>query len=468
MKRMSWGLGFVLAALGMALSWLPQSTAHAADTTPPTGTIVINNNRSATNTANVTLALTWSDGTGSGVSRMRFSDDGAHWSAWEELAATRPYTLPSGDGHKTVRVQYLDKVNNRSSVYSDFILLDTTPPTGTIIINGGAATTTSLPVSLGLTWDDGAGSQVSRMRFSDNGSTWTAWETPTATRGYTLPAGLGNHTVRVQYLDGAGNYSAVYNDYIKLVAIPAAGTTETALLPGNVPLVMVWMPGGTFLMGRYPGEQDSYSYEDPQHSVTLGGFWMAKYALTKRQWTAVMTSAPWTGQSNVLADLDSPAVYVSWNNAQSFLAAVNSYTGKTFYLPSETEWEYACRAGTTTRFYWGDDPSYTAIGNYAWYLGNCSIEAYAHIVGQKLPNAFGLYDMSGNVWEWCEDDWHDGYTGAPTDGQAWVDSPRGSSRLFRGGAWNYNDYYCRSAYRYLRDSPDHAYHDVGFRVSRTP
>ncbi len=447
-------------ALCLALAGFTQPAAYAADTTPPTGTVVINNNRSATNTPNVTLLLTWADDAGgSGVSRMRFSDDGAHWTAWEPLAATRTYTLPSGDGHKTVRVQYLDKSNNRSAVYSDYILLDTTPPTGGILINGGTAVTGSDTVVLGLTWSDGSGAGVSRVRFSDDGSHWTAWSLPQATCPHTLAGPAGYNTVRAQYLDGAGNYSAVCSDYIKFV--PA--TEETVLLPGDVPLVMVWIPGGAFMMGRYSGEQGSYSSEDPQHLVTLGGYWMAKYELTKRQWTAVMPTAPWTGMPYVLADPDSPAVCVSWNDAQSFLTAMNSYTGKTFRLPSEAQWEYACRAGTTTRFYWGDDPGYTAIGDYAWYD-----EAYAQVVGQKLPNAFGLYDMSGNVLELCEDDSHDDYTGATAGGQAWVDSPRGSYRLMRGGFFYTGAaFLCRSAAR-CHYKPDISDVVIGLRVVRTP
>ncbi len=187
------------------------------DAVPPTGAIVINSNHTATKTSSVTLALTWSDGAGSGVSRMRFSNDGSTWSAWEVPTATRAYALPGTDGYKTVRVQYIDKAGNRSLVYNDYIRLDTVPPTGGITINHGAATTTSRSVSLGLTWAD-TGSGVTRMRFSDNGSTWTVWESQKATRAYTLPAGLGNHTVRVQYTDAAENYSPIYNDYIKLVA----------------------------------------------------------------------------------------------------------------------------------------------------------------------------------------------------------------------------------------------------------
>ena len=467
MNRMSWFMGLILLSAFPVLAGLPQPAAHAVDTTSPTGTIVINNGRSATNNPNVTLALTWDDGVGgSGVSRMRFSDDGSHWSAWEVLAATLAYTLPSGpDGHRTVRVQYLDRANNRSLVYSDYILLDTTLPTGSIIINGGAATTVSQAVALGLAWSDGTGAGVSRMRFSGNGSTWTAWVPPTATSVHTLTPLNGYHTVRVQYLDRVGNYSAAYSDYIKLV-LPIL-TEETVMLRGSVPLVMVWIPGGTFMMGRYPGEQGSTPHEDPQHAVTLGGFWMAKFELTKRQWKAVMGTAPWTGQDYVLADLDSPAVYVSWNDAQSFLTRLSGYTGKSFSLPGEAQWEYACRAGTTTRFYWGDDPSYTAIGDYAWYWGNCSSELYAHVVGQKLPNAFGLYDMSGNVWEWCADDWHTNYTGAPIGGQAWVDTPRGSDRLLRGGDWDGSGGALRSTNRDV-NLPDSTYSPYGFRIAQTP
>ncbi len=216
-------------AAGLVISQTPAAGGQAAygsavdlvvskGAAPPmTGSIVINGNRSATSNPVVTLALTWAGGDGTGVVRMRFSNDGSTWTAWSSLQATLSYTLPAGDAHKTVRVQYLDKMNNKSAVFSDYILLDTTLPTGSITINSGASTTKTRAVTLGLYWAD-SGAGVSRMRFSDDGAHWTAWMPPTATRAYTLPAGLGNHTVRVQYLDGAGNYSAVYNDYIKLVA----------------------------------------------------------------------------------------------------------------------------------------------------------------------------------------------------------------------------------------------------------
>lgn len=246
------------------------------------------------------------------------------------------------------------------------------------------------------------------------------------------------------------------------------GETQTVVLPADVILEMVWIPSGTFQMGRYAGEQDSYADEDPQHSVSVPGFWLGKYEVTKRQWQALMDTAPWTGRAEVLDYPDSPAVYVSWYDAQDFVTALHTYTGEPFRLPSEAEWEYACRSGTGTRFYWGDDPAYTVIRDYGWSFNIAwfPTEPYAHLVGGKLPNAWGLHDMSGNAWEWCEDDWHAGYTGAPADGSAWVDSPRGANRVRRGGCWKEGDYRCRSAYHYIT-LPSEKTSTYGFRLART-
>ena len=254
------------------------------------------------------------------------------------------------------------------------------------------------------------------------------------------------------------------------------GEGETILLPDDVPLEMVWIPAGSFMMGRYPGELDSYADEDPQHSVTLSlGFWMGKYELTKAQWTAVMGTIPWglyffpNYNATVLDDPNSPAVSVSWNDAQAFITALNTFTGKTFRLPSEAEWEYACRAGTTTRFYWGDDPGYTVINIYSWWEDNArsAHETYAHVVGQKLPNTWGLYDMSGNVWEWCQDWYVDYSSGSVMDPTG---PETGDYRVLRGGSWSsYEGYTCRSATRDNATPDDkETWMGPGFRIVRTP
>lgn len=279
---------------------------------------------------------------------------------------------------------------------------------------------------------------------------------------------LNRHSFDGAYLQGQAK-AAIQQRIKDYCIVTPPGQTETIMLPGGVPLEMVWVPAGSFMMGRYPGEQDSFDWEDPQHQVTLSsGFWMGKYELTKAQWSAVMGTTPWSVLQQMLDDPNCPAEFISWDDAHTYITRLNNYTGQMFHLPSESEWEYACRARATSRFYWGDDLGYIEIGNYAWYDGYTLFpdEQYAHVVGQKLPNAFGLYDMSGNLWEWCEDDWHGGYTVAPPNAQAWVDSPRGSSRVVRGGGWA-NDVSClRSATRSRADFTDLGYPDIGFRLAR--
>jgi formylglycine-generating enzyme required for sulfatase activity len=265
---------------------------------------------------------------------------------------------------------------------------------------------------------------------------------------------------------------------------PSAGDEKTVMLPYDIPLRLVWVPAGTFQMGRYPGEADSFTKEDPQHGVTLSiGFWMAKYEVTQQQWEAVMGSWPETVPTvgNGLGHAY-PAYNISWDDAKNFITVLNAHiisTGQgplTMRLPSEAVWEYACRAGTQTRFYFGDsagcgaDCEDCAAGvlpgnrsDYMWYCGNDD-PVGSRVVGSKSPNAFGLYDMSGNVYEWCEDDGHGSYTGAPTDGSVWMDSPRTSSRVLRGGNWSDDSGYCRSAYRGTYPQANR-YHNIGFRLA---
>jgi formylglycine-generating enzyme required for sulfatase activity len=268
---------------------------------------------------------------------------------------------------------------------------------------------------------------------------------------------VGTYDVKLSVGSASGSDSLTKNDSI--VVVPSENY-DVIMLPGNVPLEMLWIPAGAFMMGRYTDEQDSDSDESPQHQVTFAnGFWMGKYEVTQAQWVAVMGSNP----SLFTGDLGRPVEKVSWDTIQTFIGAVNALSQGTVHLPTEAQWEYACRAGTTTRFYWGDDPSYSLIGSYAWYNDNAGSTG-THPVGQKLPNAWGLYDMSGNVYEWCEDWWHSSYAGAPTDGSAWV-SPVGSYRVKRGGSWGSYGNFCRSANRGY-DTPSGAYRVIGFRLAR--
>ncbi len=241
----------------------------------------------------------------------------------------------------------------------------------------------------------------------------------------------------------------------------SAGDLQIIMLPRDVPLEMLWIPPGHFMMGRYPGEQDSLDSEMPQHEVTIAeGFWIGKYEITQAQWKAVMGNNP----SDFKGD-NRPVEQVSWNDicsSDGYLEKLNEVNaGHKFRLPSEAEWEYAYRAGTTTRFYWGDDPDYTEINDYAWNADNS--DEKIHDVGLKLPNAWGLHDMAGNAWEWCEDYWHINYDGAPNDGSAWVDNPWDMLRLLRGGSWRGNPSRCRAANHGDFD-PDGRDRSIGFRV----
>ena len=192
------------------------------ETVPPTGSITINSGAVNTKSVSVSLALSATDA-GSGLSQMRFSNNGVTWSAWEAYMPTDAWTLAAGDGLKTVYVQFRDKAGNLSANYTDTIRLDTTPPAGTIVINSGAAWTNLLPATLTLSASDG-GSGLSQMRFSNDNSTWTAWESYASSKGWTLPAGDGQKTVYVQFNDVAGNPSGSFTDTIGLDTIAPTGS----------------------------------------------------------------------------------------------------------------------------------------------------------------------------------------------------------------------------------------------------
>ena len=217
---------------------------------------------------------------------------------------------------------------------------------------------------------------------------------------------------------------------------------------------MVNISAGTFWMGATDDDQFKQSNELPRHQVKLGAFSISKYPVTQAQWQAVMGANPSYFKGN-----DLPVEQVSWNDCQAFCQKLSSITGKTFRLPTEAEWECACRAGTQTIWPFGNDQD--VLGQYAWFDQNSGNQT--HPVGQLQPNAWGLFDMLGNIWEWCQDVWHDNYTSAPSDGNAWEQGGDVRYRLLRGGAWNNNHDGCRPACR-NRYAPDDRSNSLGCRV----
>jgi formylglycine-generating enzyme required for sulfatase activity len=236
--------------------------------------------------------------------------------------------------------------------------------------------------------------------------------------------------------------------------VPQSSQILTELLPGNIKLEMVKIPAGSFLMGSADNDESAYGDEMPQHRVNLQEFYLGKYPVTQEQYQTIMGNNP----SHFKDNPKNPVENVSWNDAQAFCQKLSEKTGKKYRLPSEAEWEYACRAGTQTRYYFGDDEM--KLGEYAWYGKNSGSKT--HPVGKKKPNNWELFDMHGNVWEWCEDGWHDNHENSPKNGTAWNDNhSQTKARVIRGGSWFIDPRNCRSAYRYYFD---YRYDYYGFRV----
>ena len=215
-------------------------------------------------------------------------------------------------------------------------------------------------------------------------------------------------------------------------------------------------------MGSPENEAERQDYESPKHQVTVPSFFMGKYPLTQAQYQAILGSNPSYFKGN-----NRPVETVSWDDAVLFCQKLSQRTGKSYRLPSEAEWEYACRAGTKTPFSFGDNITPDLVnynGNYPYKSApKGKYREQTTDVETFTPNSFGLYDMHGNVWEWCEDDWHENYINAPTDGSAWNSRSGNNTKTLRGGSW-YNDArICRAANR-NRNSRDNRNNNYGFRV----
>jgi len=291
----------------------------------------------------------------------------------------------------------------------------------------------------------------------------------------------------------AKGYREALQDGIK--ATPGQ-RSPSARVTGGIFLPMLHIPAGRFLMGSPADEPGRYDDEGPQHEVQLKEFFLSQTPITQAQWRAV---AKWQRREHEDGELwpealepdpvekleeaerflgeRRPVVNVSWHDAMAFCQRLRLRTGKNYTLPSEAQWEYACRAGTTTPFHFGDTIS-TKLANYD------GSEAYGDgaegdfreqttDIDSFFANPWGLHDMHGNVWEWCADHWHSNYQEAPEDGGAWIDEEaRGNkvttkNRLLRGGSWNVIPAYCRSAYRNFIH-PGGRNYGIGFRVCCLP
>jgi len=247
-----------------------------------------------------------------------------------------------------------------------------------------------------------------------------------------------------------------------------------------IAIEMMQIPAGTFFMGSPEGELERVGWEGPQHEVNVSTFFMGKYPITQAQWKAV-AALP---QINRELEPDPsefkgdklPIEQVSWYDAVEFCDRLSSHTGRGYRLPTEAEWEYACRAGTTTPFHFGetittdlanyngtDDPDGKRSGSYGQGPKGEYRKETTPIDHFAIANAFGLCDTHGNVWEWCQDHWHDNYEGAPTDGSGWLSDREDFDRVRRGGCWVAVPKNCRSAYR-SHQPPSDRIHCVGFRV----
>ena len=272
---------------------------------------------------------------------------------------------------------------------------------------------------------------------------------------------------------------------------PTSGFFQDRLKDGSLGPKMVWIPAGTFRMGDIQG--GGGSDEKPVHRVSVSRFAMGVYEVTVGEFRQFVNATGYKTEAekgdgcytfnngglwnkvrnanwrnpNFSQNDNHPVVCVSWNDATAYAKWLSQQTGKEYRLPSEAEWEYAARAGTTTKYWWGN----TASHEYANYgTDNCCSGLakgkdrwkYTAPVGSFEPNPFGIYDTVGNVWEWCADSWHGSYKGAPTDGQVWRGGDE-NRRVLRGGSWNYTPGYARTANRNWNDS-DVRIDNLGFRV----
>lgn len=253
----------------------------------------------------------------------------------------------------------------------------------------------------------------------------------------------------------------------KKAIVPKAGD----VLENSLGMELAYCPAGEFRMGSAVADESASNDEVPQSRVILTqGFYLGRTEVTQGQWKAVMDTEPWKGKKRVREGANYPATYLTWQDAVSFCEALSKKEGRTYQLPTEAQWEYACRAGTTTRYSFGDDA--TDLKDFAWWgahaMGNTAAEPYAHQVGQKKANPWGLHDMHGNIVEWCQDSYDEAAYAERRDPiKDPVVTTAGAWKIARGGSWNYYAGPARSAARQGK-KPSALNSFTGFRVVLVP
>jgi formylglycine-generating enzyme required for sulfatase activity len=293
--------------------------------------------------------------------------------------------------------------------------------------------------------------------------------------------GPAQEVQEIQYADALGNTNQWFSltnivlgdaPFVFVDATAPVGSSRlyrsvALTAPGPDQAGWAWIPPGSFIMGSPLTEHDRSTNESPQTVVTISkGYWMKRYEVTQGEYTSLIGTNPAT----FTGDMNQPVEQVSWYDAYTFCARLTVQeraagrvpAGYEYRLPTEAEWEYAARAGTTTSFSFGDDPTYTTLPEYAWFNGDSNLTS--HDVGTKKPNPWGLYDMAGNVWEWCED-WYAPYAGGSATDPTGPFS--GSAKVMRGGSWHFAGGDARSADRNF-NVPDFASFGIGIRVVLAP
>jgi formylglycine-generating enzyme required for sulfatase activity len=339
--------------------------------------------------------------------------------------------------------------------------------------SGTAPAITVQPADVGINAGEAATFAVTASGTSPMTYNWRFAGRNLADDSRITGSGTSSLTISGVQLFDAGGYQAVVSNAFGYITSRVAVLSVTLVTnnPG-APIDLdankwIWIPAGSFAMGSPNSEADRYDDENPITQVSItNGFWIAKKEVTQAEYQAAMGNNPSWYKSNV----NNPVEQVSWHDATNYCAKLNELgradrslpRGFAYRLPTEAEWEYAARAGTTTRFSFGDDASYSLLAGYGWFSVNGADTT--HPVASKQPNPWNINDMYGNVWEWCMD-WYGAYPGGA------MNNPRGPQtgtlRVFRGGSYNSPGGDCRSAVRNFV-SPDEAYADIGIRIVLAP